>query len=178
MKQLLILISLTIFLGACASTSPYSPAKGESGMGYRDQKLTADRWRVEFQMRKTNRSQAMDYALLRSAELTLQKGFDWFEVVDRVTEVDRGDGGGSSGGVSVGQSRGYERNCGLLGCSSRPSTVTQVGVGIGTGSDSRSKVTSIVEIVLGKGVRPESRNIYDARELADSLRERLVNEKK
>tara|TARA_R110000868_G_scaffold260371_1_gene518547 strand:- start:389 stop:922 length:534 start_codon:yes stop_codon:yes gene_type:complete len=176
MKQLLTLITLTIFLGACASTSPYRPAKGDTGMGYRDQKLSDDRWRVEFQMRNSNRSKAMDYALMRSAELTLQKGFDWFEVVDRVTEVDRGDGGGGSG-VSVSQSRGYERNCGLLGCTTRPSTATQVGVGIGTGSDSRSKVTSIVEIVLGKGVRPESRNIYDARELADSLHERLINEK-
>ncbi len=177
MKKILILLSMTFFLGACASTSPYRPASGDNGSGYRDQKLTGDRWRVEFQMRSANRSKAMDFALLRSAELTLQKGFDWFDVVDRVTEVDRGDGGSRSG-VSIGQSRGYERSCGVLGCSSRPSTVTQVGVGIGTGGDSASKVVSIVEIVMGKGVKPESRNIYDARELADTLRERLIDQKK
>jgi hypothetical protein len=80
---------LTAGLAACATATPYQPnVKGQqvSG-GFSEQRVEADRYRVNFTGNTlTSRETVERYLLYRSAELTVQQGYDWFETADRRTD--------------------------------------------------------------------------------------------
>ncbi len=164
MKYSLLALTMLLMLGGCASPTTYKPAN-DGGYGYRESQIADNRYRIAFKMRGDDSLQAMDYAMLRAAELTLMAGYDWFVVVDRQSDQDEGDSrlraGASSGRV-------VEQDCGLLGCTTRTRPSTEVGVGLEAGE--REKTEAILEIRLGKGVRPESGDSYDALEVRDHLR--------
>ncbi len=76
-------------LAACETATPYQPLQKGSATfgGYSEQKISTDRFRVNFQGNSlTERETVERYLLFRSAELALQEGYDWFELVDRDTE--------------------------------------------------------------------------------------------
>jgi hypothetical protein len=76
-------------LAACATQTPYGP-RDVSGYGFSETRIEADRYRVSFLGNSlTDRETVETYLLYRAAELTLQNGYDWFEIVDRDTESDR-----------------------------------------------------------------------------------------
>lgn len=81
-------LALTAGLSACVTPTPYQasvPGHPSSG-GYSDARIEPDRWRVTFSGNTmTSRDTVEAYLLFRSAELTTQNGFDWFEMVDRNT---------------------------------------------------------------------------------------------
>ncbi len=161
---------LTLTLAACSSTHPYKQAQG-SGYGYKETAISADRYRVHYKARGTDNAEAMDMALLRAAELTLLQGYDWFVVVNREQMAERNRDHHT--GSSIGASRQQEvvRDCGLLGCTTRtrPNTQYDVGVSIGDGSG-RNEIESILEVRMGKGVRPEEGDSYDAYEVSKRLK--------
>ena len=77
-------------LSACATATPYQPAgfQGQRG-GYAEQRLESNRYRVSFAGNSvTTREQVEMGLLLRSAELTVQDGYDWFSTVNRATDRD------------------------------------------------------------------------------------------
>lgn len=82
-------IALAVGLSACETATPYQPnvpGQAVSG-GYSDQRLEPNRWQVTFSGNSlTSRDTVEGYLLFRAAELTLQQGFDWFEMVDRHTQ--------------------------------------------------------------------------------------------
>jgi hypothetical protein len=89
MKKLLIVAAAALSLSACATTPAYHPATRPGGTGYSEYRVTSDRWRVSFAGNSvTSRDQVEMYLLLRAAELTLENGYDWFEMVDRSTNRD------------------------------------------------------------------------------------------
>jgi len=100
-------------------------------------------------------AQVEDYALLRAAELTLRDGYDWFRVTDR-SGVVRGGGGGtlSVGGGSASFGRGGG-----------------VGVGVGTSFDlgGGPQLARTLEIVMGRGPKPDAPDVYDARGVQASI---------
>lgn len=77
-------------LSACTTTStPYQPASTSSRVsgGYSDVRLAEDRYRVKFAGNMfTSRDRVEGYLLYRAAELTIEKGYDWFSIVERETE--------------------------------------------------------------------------------------------
>lgn len=80
-------------LGGCTTATPYQPYRPESlgGVhgGYSDQELAADRYLVRFHGNElTSRDRVEGYLLYRAAELTLQRGYDWFLIADHHTEHD------------------------------------------------------------------------------------------
>lgn len=78
MKFVLVLFSI-LLLSSCAST--YEP-EGYSG-GFSETQLDTNVFIVTFKGNGfTGRDNASDYALLRSAELTLNNGFKYFVIVD------------------------------------------------------------------------------------------------
>ena len=84
---------LALMLAGCTAATPYQPYRpeGVSGVhgGYSDQQLAVDRYVVRFHGNDlTSRDRVEGYMLYRAAELTLQRGYDWFLVVDRHTEQD------------------------------------------------------------------------------------------
>lgn len=79
--------------GACTTATPYQPYRPEAAGGvhggYSDQELAQDRFLVRFHGNElTSRDRVEGYMLYRAAELTLQRGYDWFLIVDRHTEHD------------------------------------------------------------------------------------------
>lgn len=168
---LIVFVLFSVLLSACSSTPVYKPARG-SDYGYRETRIDADRYRISFKTRGDNALEAMDYALLRAAELTLSKGYDWFVVVDRETQVNRRTLAPSTQ-ISASRLHTVYRDCGLLACRTTvyPSRMYNVEVGMGV-SQGRNKTESIVEIRLGKGERPVNQDSYAALSIASTIAER------
>ena len=85
-------LALTALLGACTTATPYQPnVTGQKVQGgYSEQQVETDRFRVTFSGNSlTSRETVEGYLLYRAAELTVQQGYDWFEIVDRNTDADR-----------------------------------------------------------------------------------------
>jgi hypothetical protein len=77
-----------VALGACATATPYAPAATPGGYGYSDTQIEANRLRVTFRGNSlTNRETVEASLLLRAAEATTERGFDYFVVADRDTEA-------------------------------------------------------------------------------------------
>jgi len=77
-------------LGACATATPYQPlgarGTGASG-GFSEVRLAPNRYRVTFAGNSmTSRERVETFLLYRAAELTTQRGFDGFTIVDRNTD--------------------------------------------------------------------------------------------
>jgi hypothetical protein len=76
-----------VALASCATPTPYQPVSDRGSGGYAEYQITSDRFRVSFQGNSiTQRDTVERYLLYRAAELTLQEGYDRFELVDRDTE--------------------------------------------------------------------------------------------
>lgn len=77
-----------VLLAACQTMPVYRPADSKGGVGYSEQQLAANRYRVSFSGGvSTHRNQVEDYLLRRSAEVTKQAGFTHFTFDDRDTEA-------------------------------------------------------------------------------------------
>jgi hypothetical protein len=81
-----------LMLSSCAISTPYQPETAGQRIhgGYSEQRLSENRFKVTFDGNTlTSRERVEGYMLYRAAELTVQNGYDWFRVVDRLTERDR-----------------------------------------------------------------------------------------
>jgi hypothetical protein len=82
-------IALAAVLASCATPTPYQPnipGQATSG-GYSEVRIEPNRWRVEFAGNSlTARETVEGYLLFRTAELTVQQGYDWFSIVERNTQ--------------------------------------------------------------------------------------------
>ena len=87
MRRLLAIPAFLFLLAGCAT--PYQE-RGFSG-GYTERKVEKNIFRVSFKGNSfTNKERASDFALLRCAELTLEKGFRFFAIANlRSEELDR-----------------------------------------------------------------------------------------
>ena len=149
-------LGLLLAVAACTtSPTPYQAASDD--LGYRDQQLESNRYRVSFTGNPaTPRDKVQDYALYRAAELTLASGNDYFKVASRNTDAASSDGGGPSFGVGVG-------GPGSGG----------VGIGLSSilgGGGYRESYTVTMDILVFKGTKPENdQDAYDAREVIRRL---------
>ncbi|HXB01561.1 MAG TPA: hypothetical protein VNV15_01930 [Opitutaceae bacterium] len=83
-----LLLALTLMFASCATPTPYQPDK--QGVwatpplgGYTDEKIDDHLYWVEFLPNGlTSKEATEDYTLLRAAELTLEKGYDRFEIIE------------------------------------------------------------------------------------------------
>ncbi|MFC7291673.1 CC0125/CC1285 family lipoprotein [Hirschia litorea] len=84
---LAILTTTSLVLAACASQPAYRPSSSYNGAGYSEQIIETNRYQVSFRGSSlTPRDDVETYLLLRSAELTLQNGYDYFVIAERDTE--------------------------------------------------------------------------------------------
>lgn len=160
MKRLAILslAASTLALAACASLAPYGAQRGPGGQGYTNQRIESNRYRVTYNGVGAPGAVA-DYALLRAADLTTEQGFDWFEVTQSWTDGRPGGAGGVRPSVSIG------------GGSSRYGGYSSSGVGVGLGLNfsGPSPTSTSLEIVMGRGAKPDRPNAYDARSVQSSI---------
>jgi hypothetical protein len=76
-------------LAGCQTATTYHPATGQgfNREGYSEQRIEANRFMVSFSGNSvTSRDTVERYLLFRAAELTLQNGYDYFQLVDRDTD--------------------------------------------------------------------------------------------
>ena len=154
----LIALPVMFLIAACATVGPaeYGPAD-EDGFGYAEQKIEDDRYRVIYRGSGGMPPELVeDYALRRASELALENGYDWFRVAGRALE------GEERGGVSVGTGFGTS------------SYGRRSSVGVGVGADlgrvgSRDFFTARMEVTFGRGEKPEDGEVYDARDVAQSI---------
>jgi hypothetical protein len=148
-----------LLLAACATGSIYHPASSLRGVGYSEQKLETNRWRVSFTGdTATPAAVVQDYALLRAAELTLSLGDEWFTVAGRAT-VPQDSGYGPSffaGGLGP--------PCGIFGCRAA------LYGGFWYDENDEHRLSASLDIVVGKGPKPNDANTYDARDVANTIK--------
>lgn len=87
LRHLALAASIAV-LAACATTTPYQAASKPGGYdGYSQTMIENDRARVTFGGNSlTDRETVENYLLYRSAELALERGFDYFVLAERDTE--------------------------------------------------------------------------------------------
>ncbi|HEX5263927.1 MAG TPA: hypothetical protein VFW13_10400 [Phenylobacterium sp.] len=159
----LILSALTasLALAACATPAPptyYQPAASPQGVGFSEYRIEPGRYRVSFHGGPGAPPEVVsDFALRRAADLALAEGYDWFRVSDRFM---RGDGGHPGSQISIGVGGG---NFGWNG-----GGAVGVGTGFNVGGSAPSLISTI-EVVMGKGPKPQDTEVYDARGVAQSI---------
>ncbi len=161
MIRTLVIASAALSLAACASLAPYGPQQGRGGQGFSEQRIESDRYRVTYNGVGAPGPVA-DLALLRAADLTIEQGYEWFEVTQRYIDG-RPD---SAGGVRPSVSVGYGSGSGDYGRYGRYSS-SGVGVGVGLNFSGPSPTSTVLEVRLGRGAKPQG--AYDAREVRSSL---------
>lgn len=148
-------------LTACASLAPYGPQTGPGGQGFSEQRIESDRYRVTYSGVGAPGPVA-DRALLRAAQLTSQQGYDWFEVTQRYIDGRPDSAGGVRPTVSVGygsSNYGGWRTSGT-------------GVGVGLNISGPSPTSTVLEVRLGRGTKPDRAEVYDADEVERNLARR------
>lgn len=163
MTRLLLPLLAALTLTACASTPTYAPATRPNGAGYSQTQIENNRYFVTYRASgSADASLLQDYALLRAADITLERNADWF-IVDRRTLDDAPGSSGPSLGVSLGGAS----------FGGRSGVGAGVGLNFPLGGGSQARATSAtLEIRLGAGPKPDDPNAYDARAVAQNLRAR------
>ena len=161
-------IALSLLLAACAGGPSYRAAERDGGYGYSDSQLAENRYRVSYVLRGDDAGAAREMALLRAAELTLLNGHDWFEVASNDVVQDGERRAGTSTVTRMDQTT---TSCGLLSCRSTTRPSYHTGVSVTTGPD-RQRTSAHLEFVMGSGTAPGGASVYQAKELADTLRPR------
>jgi hypothetical protein len=145
-------------LAACGTPTPYQPAA--DGHGYAEQPIEDDRYRVTFSGNSlTPRETVENYLLYRAAEVTVERGYDHFVVVEKDTERSttyRSTVSGFGGHQGIhGFHHGRHRGFG--------------GFASGT-TWPRDRYTGFANIVMREGETPEDApDAYDAREVLKRL---------
>lgn len=166
MKTPALLAAASLALAGCASLAPYGPQTVQEGQGYSEYRIEQTRWRVTYRGVGAPGPVA-DYALLRAADLTVEQGFDWFEVTQRIVDGRPDSAGGFRPSLGVGYGGGsYRSPFGRYSSSG-------VGVGVGLNFQAPSRTSTTLEIVMGQGQVPSRPEAYDARGVQQSLRARF-----
>ncbi len=155
-------------LSGCATPTPYQASTGpvadSAHPGYSDTKLEDNRYRITFAGNDvTSREMVENDLLYHAADLTLQNGYDWFEVVKRasdektrqVTTYDDPFWGGMSW-------RFYRRGWGMWGAPVDADTMDF------------TRYEASAEIILHKGTKSDAPNAYDARQIKANLESKVM----
>lgn len=149
-------------MSACASLAPYGPQQSAGGQGFNEQRIESNRFRVTYNGVGAPGPVA-DRALFRAAQLTVDQGYDWFEVTQRWIDGRPDSAGGVRPSVSIGAGSGRYGGWSTSG----------VGVGLGFDLSGPQPTSTTLEIVMGRGAKPDRPEAYDARRVQDAIRNRL-----
>jgi len=151
-----------VLLSACASLAPYGPQQSARGQGFSEQQIESNRFRVTYNGVGAP-GPVVDRALFRAGQLTVDQGYDWFEVTQRWIDGRPDSAGGVRPSVSIGAGGGRYGGYSTSG----------VGVGLGFDLSGPQPTSTTLEIVMGRGSKPDRAEAYDARRVQDAIRNRL-----
>jgi len=170
-------------LASCGTPTPYQPATASTGgylrNGYLDEQIETNRFRVSFSGNSlTSRETVERYLLYRSAQLTLERGFDHFVLADRDTEKKtRTYVTPGIGGYGYGPYYGwapYWRYHGAWGWRSWDPFWGDPFWGNDVDVHTVDNYTAQAEIVLGKGPKPNDVKAFDARNVVETLGPKII----
>ncbi|MEP4888905.1 MAG: hypothetical protein ABJV04_02665 [Aliiglaciecola sp.] len=164
---LLIMLSSLIWVG-CASIQPttFVAAEGYGELGYSNKKLSDDQYQIIFSGNaKTDSVTAKDYALLHAANLTLSKGFSWFEIIQSDTDVETKEVNRVIPDVSTNPTT--TSSCGVLGCTISTASTYQGGTVVS--EQVADKINATLVIKMGNGTPANPNKVFDAKQLASNL---------
>ena len=147
--------SLVLAVAACATATPYQPVK--NGVGYAEQRLESNRYKVTFSGNSsTTRQTVENYLLYRAAEVTLQNGYDYFVQADSNTDA---------------QTSYSQTYSGFGGYGGYWSPFYGPGFGLGASSSiPRTEYEAQASILVFKGPKPaDNYKAFDAREVKANL---------
>lgn len=85
--RMILLAAAVGLLAACATQTPYQPTSASDRYGFAETPIENNRLRISFRGNTlTERETVETYLLYRSAEATLERGYDYFIVANRDTE--------------------------------------------------------------------------------------------
>jgi len=145
-------------LTACATLAPYGPQVRPGGQGFSEQQIESDRYRITYNGVGATGPVA-DRSLLRAAQLTIEQGYDWFEVTQRYIDGRLDSAGGVRPSVSVGYGSSHYGGWRASG----------TGVGVGLSISGPSPTSIVLEVRMGRGQRPGRAEAYDARDVERSF---------
>jgi hypothetical protein len=158
-RRLFLTFACFALIGCASGPSAYGPAQSYDAPGFRTTKIQSDRFRVSYTA--SNPQEAQDFALLRAAQVTLDAGYSYFEIMGSHMSGN-GPSSGLSSSVGVGFGGGGYRRGG-----------TSVGVGLGVNDVLRviegDRVTNSIEITLLSS-KSAGANVYEAQSIVDSIR--------
>lgn len=166
-------------LAACATATPYAPAERQGGFGFAEQQIEDNRYRITFRGNSSTSREAVEsFLLFRSAELTVQNGFDHFIVVEGDTESQTSYS--SSGFNSFGGFGGRPAFYGRYGRGfrGRYSAFPYYAYGFGWGNpyyDSYTReitrYSAVAFVTMHRGDKPsDNPQAFDARDVMTNLR--------
>ncbi len=183
--RLLSLVAGAALLASCATVTPYQPqvSRGPVSGGYTDTQVEPDCLRVSFAGNTLTSRETVEVGLLyRAAELTLSRGYDWFELADRATDRKAyasavsayggvsafgGGGHGFGHGLGHGGRHGFG-HAGLHGFG--PGGGLYPGWASGLDVRTVERFTATAEILLRRGVKPAGDpRAFDARAVQQNL---------
>ncbi|WOI53297.1 CC0125/CC1285 family lipoprotein [Parvularcula sp. LCG005] len=162
--SLAVLSAISLGLAACSTSTPYAAAAdSQSGYGFSEQRIEDNRFRITFRGNSlTDRETVENYLLYRSAEVTLENGYDYFLVVEDETEKST-------------TYTGSRDPWGYYGLG-RPFPYYGRGYRWGPFDDDisireRNRYSAMAYILMGKGPKPADQpTAYDARQVVTNLR--------
>jgi hypothetical protein len=157
MRHSVLILLIGLLLSACASQSDYVPASS-AGPGFGERQLGERHFMISFTARGTDRDKSWQLALRRAAEVTLDQGYDWFVISRSEVNLER----------QTAPSRPMPqpqlvRECNLLGC--RTHSLVTPGIQPPAVGEGRRRLETLLEIRLGKGVKPVQEQLFDAAEI-------------
>jgi hypothetical protein len=177
-------------VSACATSGPsYTPyqAAVPGKFGFSEQRIETARYRISFEGNsRTTRQRVEDSLLLRAANVTLENGYDWFQVVNRATDPKTYEVRTPSIASSWGGGFGYHSGFATYRTWSPRHgwIIYRDPFGFGGFNDSfggRDEVREVTrfqasaEIILGKGPKPADRgDAFDARDVSSNLTARVT----
>lgn len=166
---LLTLLALTACASAGSVYHPASPGLSNS-VGYSDRQLSTGAYVVVFVApQSAGAPAAQDFALLRAAELTLEKGHTWFELISTTTariEVERPKQTFSQSEGNMTCNNGPQN----MGCSYSMRDNAVGGVQVSGQAGYETRLATTLSLIMGDGAKPAGDHVYDAKETADRLR--------
>jgi hypothetical protein len=179
------LASSTLMVAGCATETTYRPATGQgfSRTGYSDRQIDDSRFLVSFAGNSvTSRDTVERYLFFRAAELTLQRGFDYFVMADRDTNlqsrtyttpgIGSGFGYGGLGGYWGPSWRYYGRGFGWRSWSPFGGGYGGLGGPWANDFDVRTidRYEATAEIVMRRGPIPtDNLRAFDARKVVETV---------
>ena len=146
-KSAIVAFATLVAAGCVSSAGPrYERASGPNDFGYYDTRISENRYSVQYRADEAG-PYAEDFAMRRAAELTLDRGYQWFQVISRSRNFDDRFFDRYEGTRYYGDDRAYR---------DRPRY-----------GDYDGDSVAVLEIVMGYNPPPRGSSIYDARRVLD-----------